>query len=58
MVRLLGTARELKAAVPELTVVSSGWTYLQEWIPNVAQACVRDGWFDRLGQWDGVRWRA
>jgi 2,4-dienoyl-CoA reductase-like NADH-dependent reductase (Old Yellow Enzyme family) len=49
VVRLLGTARELKAAVPELTVVSSGWTYLQEWIPNVAQACVRDGWFDAVG---------
>jgi 2,4-dienoyl-CoA reductase-like NADH-dependent reductase (Old Yellow Enzyme family) len=49
VVRLLDVARELKAAVPEVTVVSSGWTYLQEWIPNVAQACVRAGWFDAVG---------
>jgi len=29
--------------------VSSGWTYLQEYIPHVAQACVREGWFDAVG---------
>jgi 2,4-dienoyl-CoA reductase-like NADH-dependent reductase (Old Yellow Enzyme family) len=47
--RLLGAARDLKRAVPEAVVVSSGWTYLQEWIPHVAQACLRDGWFDAVG---------
>lgn len=47
--RLLEAARALKAAVPEAIVVSSGWTYLQEFIPHVAQACVRDGWFDAIG---------
>ena len=47
--RLLGAARELKRAVPELTIVSSGWTYLQEYVPHVAQACVREGWFDAVG---------
>jgi hypothetical protein len=30
-------------------IVSSGWTYLQEWLPHVAQACVRAGWFDAVG---------
>ena len=30
-------------------MVSSGWTYLQEFIPNVAQACLRAGWFDAIG---------
>ncbi len=47
--RLLHAARELKRARPALTVVSSGWTYLQEYLPHVAQACVREGWFDAVG---------
>jgi 2,4-dienoyl-CoA reductase-like NADH-dependent reductase (Old Yellow Enzyme family) len=47
--RLLEAARALKRAVPEAVVVSTGWTYLQEFIPHVAQACVRDGWFDAVG---------
>ena len=47
--RLLEAARALKAAVPDAVVVSSGWTYLQEFIPHVAQACVRDGWCDAVG---------
>lgn len=47
--RLLCAARDLKRAVPGLTVVSSGWTYLQEFLPHVAQACVREGWFDAVG---------
>jgi 2,4-dienoyl-CoA reductase-like NADH-dependent reductase (Old Yellow Enzyme family) len=47
--RLLGAARALKRAVPEAVVVSSGWSYLQEFIPNVAQACLRAGWFDAVG---------
>ncbi len=46
---LLRTARDLKAAVPEAVVVSSGWTYLQDFLPHVAQACVREGWFDAVG---------
>ena len=29
--------------------MSSGWTYLQEWIPHVAQACLREGWCDAVG---------
>ncbi|MGZ8752279.1 MAG: oxidoreductase [Acidimicrobiia bacterium] len=47
--RLLHAARDVKTAAPELTVVSSGWTYLQEYLPHVAQACVREGWFDAVG---------
>ncbi len=47
--RLLDGARALKAAVPEAVVVSSGWTYLQDYLPHVAQACVREGWFDAVG---------
>jgi len=47
--RLLRAARDLKRAVPEAVVVSSGWTYLQEYVPHVAQACLREGWFDAVG---------
>src|SRR5262249_1231714 len=47
--RLLAAARAMKAAVPELVIVSSGWSYLQEFIPHVAQACLRAGWFDAVG---------
>jgi 2,4-dienoyl-CoA reductase-like NADH-dependent reductase (Old Yellow Enzyme family) len=49
VVRLLDAARAVKAALPETLVVSSGWSYLQEWIPHVAQACLRAGWFDAVG---------
>ena len=49
VVRLLRAAHALKAAVPEATVISTGWTYLQDYLPHVAQACVREGWFDGVG---------
>jgi NADPH2 dehydrogenase len=47
--RLLEAARAMNAALPDVRVVSSGWSYLQDWIPHVAQACVREGWFDAVG---------
>lgn len=52
---LVGVARqikitaELKAAFPELTIVGSGYSYLQDWLPNVAQAAVREGMTDFVG---------
>ncbi len=52
---LLGVARqidataELKRAAPSLFFVGSGYTYLQEWLPHVAQAAVRNGWADSVG---------
>ena len=49
VVRLLNAARQVKCAVPQAIVVSSGWSYLQEFIPHVAQACLRRGWFDAIG---------
>jgi 2,4-dienoyl-CoA reductase-like NADH-dependent reductase (Old Yellow Enzyme family) len=42
------TAR-LKAHRPDLVVVGSGYSYLQEWLPNVAQAAVRSGVVDSVG---------
>lgn len=47
--RLLCAARDLKGAVPEATLLTSGWSYLQEFVPHVAQACLREGWFDAVG---------
>ena len=49
VMRHLDTVRELKAAFPGLAFVGSGYTYLQEFLPNVAQAVVREGWVDAVG---------
>lgn len=52
---LVGVARqikitaELKASFPDLTIVGSGYSYLQDWLPNVAQATVRAGMTDFVG---------
>jgi 2,4-dienoyl-CoA reductase-like NADH-dependent reductase (Old Yellow Enzyme family) len=40
--RLVGAAVELARAAPGATVVASGVSYLQEWLPHVASAIVRD----------------
>jgi 2,4-dienoyl-CoA reductase-like NADH-dependent reductase (Old Yellow Enzyme family) len=47
--RNLSAARELKATFPDLAIVGSGFSYLQEFVPNVAQAAVREGWVDFVG---------
>ena len=52
---LLGVARQvagtaiLKRAFPQLAIVGSAYSYLQEWLPNVAQYCVRNGLTDFVG---------
>ena len=40
--RLLAAAASLAEAAPHVTVVASGLSYLQEWVPAVASALVRD----------------
>ncbi len=47
--RLIGVTAELKRLRPQLTYVSSGFSYLQEWLPNVAQYVVRTGQTDFVG---------
>jgi 2,4-dienoyl-CoA reductase-like NADH-dependent reductase (Old Yellow Enzyme family) len=42
------TAR-LKAAFPRLVFVGSAYTYMQDWLPNVAQFTVRHGMTDIVG---------
>jgi NADPH2 dehydrogenase len=52
---LVGVARQiqatadLKAKHPNLIFVGSGYSYLQDWLPNVAQAAVRGGTVDSIG---------
>ncbi len=52
---LLGVARQIevtrlcKQACPELPLVGSGYTCLQDFVPHVAQAVVREGWTDFVG---------
>ncbi|TWU33022.1 oxidoreductase [Novipirellula artificiosorum] len=46
--QILATA-ELTRLHPNLTIVGSGYTYLQDWLPNVAQAVVRTGMVDSVG---------
>ncbi len=47
--RLIRATAELKRAHPTLRVVGSGYSYLQEWLPNVAQYVVRTGGADFVG---------
>ncbi|HZO88564.1 MAG TPA: hypothetical protein VFB38_09515 [Chthonomonadaceae bacterium] len=47
--RQMQVCRELKARYPEMAVVGSAYTYLQEFLPYVAQASVREGWTDCVG---------
>ena len=47
--RQVGATARLKAAHPGITLVGSGYSYLQEWLPNVAQRAVRDGGADLVG---------
>ncbi len=47
--RHINAAAELKSCRPGVTMVGSGYTYLQEWLPNVAQHAVRTGMIDFVG---------
>jgi 2,4-dienoyl-CoA reductase-like NADH-dependent reductase (Old Yellow Enzyme family) len=47
--RQMEATRQLKLRFPNLLMVGSGYTYLQDFLPNVAQAAVREGWVDCVG---------
>jgi NADPH2 dehydrogenase len=47
--RQMKVTRELKRRFPNLLMVGSGYTYLQDFLPHVAQAAVREGWVDFVG---------
>jgi 2,4-dienoyl-CoA reductase-like NADH-dependent reductase (Old Yellow Enzyme family) len=53
---LVGVARQIRAvrelkesAPPGLVLVGTGYSYLQEFLPHVAQAVLRAGWVDLVG---------
>ena len=48
--RQLNAVRQLKAQAPKsLLIVGTGYSYLQEYLPHVAQYVVRHGWVDIIG---------
>ncbi len=47
--RQIDATRRLKAEHPDLIVVGSGYSYLQDWLPHVGQGVVREGWADSIG---------
>lgn len=47
--RQIDVTAELKKAFPELVIIGSGYSYLQEWLPNVAQYVLRTGMADSVG---------
>ncbi len=47
--RQIDVVRQCKAAVPDVPLVGSGYSYLQDYLPHVAQAVVRAGWVDLVG---------
>jgi NADPH2 dehydrogenase len=47
--RQMEVTRQLKKRFPNLLMVGSGYTYLQDFLPHVAQAAVREGWVDFVG---------
>jgi len=47
--RQMDATRKLKQKFPNLIFVGTGYSYLQDFLPNVAQAAVRDGWVDLVG---------
>lgn len=47
--RQIDATAALKASFPDLVFVGSAYSYLQEWLPNVAQYTVRNGMTDFVG---------
>ena len=47
--RQMEVTRQLKQQFPNLIFVGTAYSYLQDFLPNVAQAAIRDGWVDVVG---------
>src|SRR5205085_1037426 len=47
--RQMHAARQLKEQFPDLLLIGTAYTYLQDFLPNVVQAAVREGWIDSIG---------
>ncbi|MCA9873225.1 MAG: hypothetical protein KC441_06210, partial [Anaerolineales bacterium] len=47
--RQIAITAQLKAQFPDLAIVGTGYSYLQEWLPRVAQSVIRQGMADFVG---------
>ena len=48
--RQINVVRDLKSQLPEgMAIIASGLSYLQEYLPHVCQALIREGWTDMVG---------
>lgn len=47
--RQMDATRRMKRQFPNLIFVGTAYTYLQDYLPHVAQAAVREGWVDVVG---------
>jgi len=47
--RMLHIIRDLKAAVPEMAFVGTGFTWFREYGANIAAGCIEQGWMDLAG---------
>jgi len=47
--RQMDVTRKLKQQFPNFIIVGSAYSYLQDFLPNVAQAAIREGWVDLVG---------
>lgn len=47
--RLIDVGRQCKLAFPDWPMVGTGYSYLQDYLPHVAQAVIRAGWIDFVG---------
>jgi NADPH2 dehydrogenase len=47
--RQMEATRKLKAQFPSLIFVGTGYSYLQDFLPHVAQAAIREEWVDLVG---------
>lgn len=47
--QMMEVTRQLKLQFPNLIFVGTGYSYLQDFLPHVAQAAVRGGWVDSVG---------
>jgi len=45
----MNVTRQLKQRFPNLIIMGTAYSYLQDFLPHVAQAAVREGWVDAVG---------
>jgi 2,4-dienoyl-CoA reductase-like NADH-dependent reductase (Old Yellow Enzyme family) len=47
--RQINATHQCKLALPDVPLVGTGYSYLQDYLPHAAQAAVCDGWVDFVG---------